>query len=510
MAAEAPSGVIGIDQGLLAFALDTAPFGIALADRSGKALSATTGFHRLMGTDGRAFPGSSLKETFRIGGISWERMTAHPGTELIETYEKPGSTRRTLMITSAETEADSSGNSFIAVFVADFSRRSRVERALRDSETRARGFFEQDLVGMARMSTDGAFLEVNNTFCRFVGLSRDELINSDLYALCRDDPEELRRFLAGLVEGELATGVRELDLKHPDGVVRPFRVYFGPEKGDDGTEVAAIVALYEDIGNERAAAREAEERRQQLIRADRMTTLGTLVSGTAHEISNPNQVIMANAELAQSAWRAAAPFLAKDAVESPDTEVSAVGGMERYLSRIGEGARRIDRIVEDMKSFAQDGGTPLPSRISLNEAALRAASLLEGAIEKATSRFSLELDADLPRVSANLSRIEQIVVNLIMNACQALRSQNETLCVRTRSEGGDALLEVLDGGIGIPEESLGKVTDPFFTSRRKEGGTGLGLAVAEGIAGDYGGRLEFARRDGGGTAARLRLPALDH
>jgi polar amino acid transport system substrate-binding protein len=135
--------------------------------------------------------------------------------------------------------------------------------------------------------------------------------------------------------------------------------------------------------------------------------------------------------------------------------------------------------------------------------------LLENLLRKSTSRLTVECAEDLPEVRGNPHRMEQVVVNLIMNACQALPDRDKGISLRTFADQtlGTVCLEVRDEGIGIPAEHLPHITDPFFTTKREIKGTGLGLAVSASIVKEHGGTLSFESTPGEGTIARIHLPA---
>jgi len=140
-----------------------------------------------------------------------------------------------------------------------------------------------------------------------------------------------------------------------------------------------------------------------------------------------------------------------------------------------------------------------------------AVRLADNPLRKATSRFQAEYGDGLPPFRGNAQRIEQVVVNLILNACQALEAPEKAIQVATSWDPqGQALkLTVRDEGVGIPAENLAHLMDPFFTTRRDSGGTGLGLSVSAGIVKDHGGRLEFQSLPGQGTTAILTLTAIE-
>lgn len=178
------------------------------------------------------------------------------------------------------------------------------------------------------------------------------------------------------------------------------------------------------------------------------------------------------------------------------------------LDEMLEGARRIKRIVEDLKDFArpEDAGQREP--MDMNAVVRAALRLIGNPIKKATHRLEVDLAEALPPVTGNAQRIEQVVVNLVLNACQALPDPERAIRITTRHEAerGQVALTVEDEGVGIPPEHLSRLTDPFFTTKRDRGGTGLGLSVSSGIVTEHGGTLEFRSTPGAGTAVRLVLP----
>jgi len=129
-------------------------------------------------------------------------------------------------------------------------------------------------------------------------------------------------------------------------------------------------------------------------------------------------------------------------------------------------------------------------------------------IKEATHHFSVTLDEALPLLQGNAQQIEQVVVNLLVNALHALpdKERGVTLLTRQTEDGKNAVLEVRDEGVGISENNLAHIMEPFFTTRRESGGTGLGLSVSSRIVKSHGGRLEFSSRPGKGTTALLILP----
>jgi polar amino acid transport system substrate-binding protein len=149
--------------------------------------------------------------------------------------------------------------------------------------------------------------------------------------------------------------------------------------------------------------------------------------------------------------------------------------------------------------------------VALEKVTQAAVGLMDNLIRKSTHRFSLSIPEGLPRVRGNFQKLEQVVVNLIANACQSLSDKSQAVEVSLRHDGehGRVVLEVRDEGRGIPEEIRSRVLDPFFTTKRQEGGTGLGLSVSYGIVKDHHGEIQFESGAGEGTTFRLGFPVFE-
>jgi polar amino acid transport system substrate-binding protein len=179
------------------------------------------------------------------------------------------------------------------------------------------------------------------------------------------------------------------------------------------------------------------------------------------------------------------------------------------LEETFNGARQIRRIVDDLKGFARRDDSGSEGTFDLNDVVRAAARLVDNALRQATKRLSLNYADQLPLVRGNAQRIEQVVVNLLLNACQALDDSDRRIVVTTCcDDAGNIVLTVEDEGRGISPEHLPQLLDPFFTTKRENGGTGLGLWVSAGIVKEHGGTLAFAPGAFRGTIVTLTLPAI--
>ena len=271
--------------------------------------------------------------------------------------------------------------------------------------------------------------------------------------------------------------------------------------------------LKEEIKQRKLAEEEAKLRQEQLISAHKLVALGTLVSGVAHEINNPNNYITLNSSLLAEIWKDLRPLLDEAMADYPDFIVAGMDYSElceevpRLCDGIGDGARQISRIVSNLRNYVQ------PSRPSTEETDLRKAinstvDLVGATIRKSTSNFKLQIDDDLPFVYMNPRDIEVIIVNLVQNACQSLSSREEQVSIRilVDESTNDIVFAIRDEGCGIPAELLPQVADPFFTTGRQEGQTGLGLSVCQSIVQSHGGTLTINSEVGKGTSVRITLP----
>ncbi len=358
------------------------------------------------------------------------------------------------------------------------------------------------------------------------------------YAVRKGDTELLSRFTEGLAILK-KTGRYDAISERWLGVLEPARVswsmffqygavVFVPLLLGLGGTVLWSRSLQRQVAQRTASlAREVAERQRameelrlnhaQLIQADKMAALGVLVSGVAHEINNPNGFILLNMPVLKDAYLDCQEMLDQRLGESGDF---MLGGL-RYsamreelpamLDEMLEGARRIKRIVEDLKDFARRDDAPRQELIDLNDVVRAAVRLVDNSLKKATRHFELACAERLPRVRGNAQRIEQVIVNLVLNACQALPDPSRGIRASTRfdPERSAVVLEVQDEGVGIPPENLSRLTDPFFTTKRDSGGTGLGLSVSAGIVKEHGGSLEFRSKPGEGTTVTFSLPAGD-
>jgi PAS domain S-box-containing protein len=256
---------------------------------------------------------------------------------------------------------------------------------------------------------------------------------------------------------------------------------------------------------------------QQMLHASTLINLGTLVAGMAHEINNPNAFITTNAPLLERLWTDLLLTMDDhmgDKFQDPNLMIGGLTALEiretvpKLLRGITEGALRIDTIVKSLRSFSRPDPHASFVPVCLNSVIRTSLLFLTNEIPKATRHFYTHLDNSLPKVAAIPQRLEQVVVNLVLNACQALTHPDQTIILETKSLKEMVILKVTDKGNGIDRETLKKIYDPFFTTKSEFKGTGLGLTITRKIVKEHHGQILFESRPGAGTSVTVEFPAM--
>jgi two-component system, NtrC family, sensor kinase len=253
---------------------------------------------------------------------------------------------------------------------------------------------------------------------------------------------------------------------------------------------------------------------EQLIQADKMASLGVLVSGVAHEINNPTGLLMLNLPILKSAWEDALPYLAQYAKEDPNFSLAGLRfdrlsqELPYLLDEMDQSTLRIRNIVNDLKDFAREEPNEITQEVNLNEVVSTAIRLVDTTIRNTTDDFELYLDKRNPIIIGSAQRVEQVIINLIINACDAVEKRTNAIRVTTTQslDEKEVLLVIEDEGRGIDPANILRLTDPFFTTKREQGGTGLGLSVSSAIIKAHHGTLAFDSELNKGTSVTVSFP----
>ena len=264
--------------------------------------------------------------------------------------------------------------------------------------------------------------------------------------------------------------------------------------------------------NTEIALREAEQRLQQ---AQKMETLGTLVAGVAHEINNPINLILYNLPLLQKIWTDLLPALISLAESAPERKFGGFtadflkDNLAQLVADMEMAANRVTKIVADLKNFSRQSNIAEKHLLNINTAVTNALRLAQTTLRKVAIGVRTELAPDLPEVEGNLQSIEQVVLNIVINAAQAIDHTHGEILIQTgfSLKDGRVYLRVTDNGRGVSPVMAERVFLPFVTDKQAQGGTGLGLSVTYSIVQAHGGEIFFESREGGaGTAFTVQLP----
>jgi PAS domain S-box-containing protein len=365
--------------------------------------------------------------------------------------------------------------------------------------------FQYVPMGLYYLNHEGVFLDVNQVLAKIFEKSREQMIGRHLTEFTEipslanlsepgNDGLRVSRFM---VQG------KSLELAIQQSVIR----------SGEGKPIG-LVGFVLNVSEPLKAARDMKEKDQQLLQADKMISLGILTAGVAHEINNPTQVIMSNAPVVRKAWEGFRPILDRYADENGDFQVAGLPYSKikekfgNLLGSIEGGAERIKGIVHSMKDFARLDPEDHREMVDINHILESALNLVEGKIKKCCRQLRLEYGKDLPQIKANGRQLEQVLVNLILNAAEALPTPDKTIEITTafNSTIENILVEVKDEGVGISPGVMKNIFDPFFTTKRDSGGTGLGLAISNRIIQKHGGKILFNSEEGAGTTATVVLP----
>ena len=258
-----------------------------------------------------------------------------------------------------------------------------------------------------------------------------------------------------------------------------------------------------------------EKRTKQLAHADRLASLGTFSAGMAHEINNPNSFIAGNIDFLQLFWSIARPILEKNRQQDSSGRLEAsLGDVDETLAGMKEGSDRITRIVESLKAYSRGGMESDKVECRLADPLQDAKYLLQHRIKKGFSIFTAIPDEIV--IVCDRQQMSQVFINLLNNSMDALETVKEDkkklLTITAERVDQHVWIKVCDNGPGIPQEVVGKIFDPFYTSKGKTKGTGLGLSIVHGIIEDHAGQITVnaSQNNGEDTEFLIILPSMEH
>jgi PAS domain S-box-containing protein len=369
--------------------------------------------------------------------------------------------------------------------VQDITDQRLVELALGASERRFKGVFEGVLEGIAVIDDLGVILDVNHAASRLLGGEREDIRGRALGEFC-----DVSFDLKGARETIWQTGVFKGELKMR-GIPEDAR--------DVEMEVKGQILPGQTLVVMRDVTEQKRLRRLAALN-DKLATVGTLAAGIAHEINNPLGYVLGNLEILKDLF---------DGMKAgvPEKGPEFYSDIRRYVAETIDGGEKIRDIVRGLKAFSRSNGDEMTS-VNVNNLVDSALSMTFHQI-KYKAKVERKLDPSLPPLVVNITKLQQVFVNILMNAAQAMAAGNiedNQIRVWTGMEGGKVFVRISDTGKGIPPEILEHVFDPFFTTKAVGEGTGLGLSISHEIVKGYNGDIRVESELGKGTTFTIFLP----
>ena len=410
---------------------------------------------------------------------------------------------------------DDEGNvAQIIEYCLDVTERKQAEEMLRDAEQRFRSVVQTASDAIIVVDSRGEIVFWNRGAEAIFGYSADEAINKPVITIMPEGyREDHRKQMNGMIstgEAKIIGKTVEITGLRKDGSEFPLELSLATWDSKGEMFFAAIIRDITERKEEearKAAEQEWERQRVLSMRSDRLRSLGEMAAGIAHELNQPLQGVRGMAERLlisiDRGWE-----LTEEKIRD-------------RANTIVEQADRMVHIIEHIRIFARESGKPERRPVKVNDVVRAGADLLGTQFRSRGIQLDRELMESLPVISANPFSLEEVVINLLINARDAVEEQMNAGSVSTpprvllrtlldqTDESKYVKIEVTDSGVGIPEEMLDKVFDPFFTTKGPDRGTGLGLSISRSIVEGFGGAIYINSTSGSGTTVTISLPVED-
>ena len=408
------------------------------------------------------------------------------------------------------------GESSARIFgiMMDVTEQKQVELQLRSSQELFATAFDSSPDGIFLLSNDNdRFIKVNRALTTMLKCEEENLLEKTFKSLPLFVDQSSKCHVGDFIKLQRSATNVEIKLEQNERTIINGLLSW---QHVTVAKKSCVLGIIHDVTPLRQLQKTAAAQQQQLVQADKLASIGTMVAGVAHEINNPNHLIQMNAEILEGFCQPLLSVLEDLPASSLKTVINGLD-LEEVLKTIPElltdvrsSSQRISRIVNDLKDFSrpQEKSEYVPTQ--LNEVLEKTLNLLSSLLEKAPVTIETNFAKNLPLVMADSQRLEQVLVNLIMNAIEASDGGDKRIAIRTLLHEPDHKVrcEVEDEGQGISEDALPRIFDPFFTTKQDKGGTGLGLAISYRLIQEHGGTLTAHVKETGGTIMSIHLAAI--
>jgi len=474
--------------------VDANVIGVFVGTDDGGVVEANEAFLRIVGYTRQEFRAAGVRWT-DLTPCEWMQRSAQARTEVRMTgaaqpYEKEYFCRdgsRVPVLIGLADVGDGSGE--IIAFVLDLTDRKRAEEALRASEEKWKAVFENNPTMYFMVDPSGTILSVNPFGAEQLGYASEDLVGRPVKMLFHEgDVESALRNKAMCLEHIGRTRSWELRKIRKNGDILWVRET-GRAMAIEGRLVVLVVS--EDITERKRAEEALREMQAQLARANRVETMGQLTASIAHELNQPIAATVANAQ-------AALRWLGR-----PTPELDEV---RRALDRIVRDGVRAGAVVSRTRDLFRRA-SPRDDQVEINSTIREVIELTRNEVTKHGISVGTALAEGLPAIHGNRVELQQVLLNLIVNAVEAMGEDDgpRHLLIGTgRSEAGDVLVSVRDTGPGLAPEAVERLFNAFFTT--KPSGLGLGLSISHSIIEAHGGRLWASANEPRGAVFQFTLP----
>jgi PAS domain S-box-containing protein len=376
----------------------------------------------------------------------------------------------------------------------EVTQRRRTENTLRASEERWRSMFESSAVGIALTDENQRFVTANGAFQRMLGYTSEELCSLGPVEITHEDDRQATQDMIDQMQADRGFGYDvEKRYRRKDGTVVWARVSTARPPDPNG-ELRGVPTIIEDITERRRAEDAMHEARDALLRVARLNTMGELSASIAHEINQPLGAIVANGQ-------ACLRLLARPTADVEEAR-------EAVVEMINDG-RRASEVLKRVRTLGKNA-SPERKPLDINDVIGEVLALTGQELRTYGVLVQPELNDNLPLVQADRVQVQQVVLNLVMNAIEAMRetdNRRRMLSVKSRcGELQDVIVTVADNGSGLDATHIEHIFDAFFTTKAE--GMGMGLSICNSIVRAHGGRLSAAAGAPQGAVFCFNLPAI--
>jgi PAS domain S-box-containing protein len=389
---------------------------------------------------------------------------------------------------------------------AELQERRKIEEMLQQSRNTLRSVFDSISDPLIMVDGDLRIRMANRaTVDYFQSADYLGILGKPLSALAQDHfaPDLLTSMQSAVLRFEEAS----FESKSPERSGRYEKVFIYPTREEHRVSGSAIVRI-SDVTKEKILTIE-------LIQQEKLATLGLLVSSVTHEINNPTNFILFNIPILKDYLDAMLPIVREQATGQAGFEIMGMSGdafqedILKLLTNIQNGAKRIHETVVKFAGFSKKRTSEMKVSVDPVDPIEKAVSICRHEIQKTIRTFEVDIEAKCPTILVDPWALEQVIINLLINASQVADKQDSRLRLNAYTEnnsGNRFTIEITDNGCGMDEETKKKIFFPFFTSKKDGKGTGLGLYIVKGLVDEMSGRIEVRSEPGKGSTFSISIP----